>query len=264
VTQATGCPLTPFFPTTSLAMPPLFRRILRNLQTMGGDVREGFVEITRHSLALLGLGLVALTLTFGLRPDLQQSASVWLIESFRDKLPESVPLPATPDPAELSTARHLRTLEPQHAALAYALRNRYKVAAEPIAALITEAMAIEERLGVPATVLLSVAAVSSRFNPFAMGSGPSRGLMQIDPVEHAQALEKRGGTLSVYDPRTNMQLAADKLAWLTAEHGSLESALMLYGDAAGHTSGSAFAQKVLAERQRMEMLLQQRRRSAGG
>ncbi|MFN5177289.1 transglycosylase SLT domain-containing protein, partial [Limnohabitans sp.] len=257
-------PALPMTLRPPMMMPPLFRRIVRTLHTLGGDVREGFVEITRHSLALLGLGLVALALTFGLRPDLQQSASTWLIESLRDKLPEVVPLPSTPDPAELSTARHLRTLEPEQAALAYALRSRFKVAAEPLAALITEAMALEQSLAVPATVLLSVAAVSSRFNPFAMGSGPYRGLMQLDPGEHVQALERRGGPLSVYDPRTSMQLAAHKLSWLMAEHGSLESALILYGEAAGQASGSAFAQKVQTERQRMESALQQRRKPTGG
>ena len=40
------------------------------LLTLSGDVREGFVEITRHSLALVGLAVVAVTLTFAARPGL--------------------------------------------------------------------------------------------------------------------------------------------------------------------------------------------------
>ena len=50
-------------------------RVRLILATLAGDVREGFVEITRHSLALLGLALVAVALTFAVRPGLQQSAS---------------------------------------------------------------------------------------------------------------------------------------------------------------------------------------------
>ncbi len=236
--------------------------LLHTLRTVAGDVREGLVETTRHSLALLGLALVAVALTFGLRPDLQQSASVWALEVLRERLPEGVPLPTPPDAAELSTARHLRTLEPQQAALAYSLRSRHKVAAEPLAALITEAWALQERLQLPATLLLAVAAVESRFNPFALGSGSARGLMQIDPAEFATELERLGGPLSVYDPLANLQLGARRLARLIDEQGDPLLALQLYGVASGHADGALFAQRVMAERQRMDQVLAQAQRKS--
>lgn len=238
------------------------RALLRALRTVAADVRDGFVETTRHSLALLGLVLVAVALTFGLRPDLQQSASLWAMEVLRERLPAGLSWPLTPpDAAELSTARHLRTLEPGQAALAYALRSRHKVAAEPLAALITEAWALQQTLQVPATLLLAVAAVESRFNPFSLGSGSARGLMQIDPAEFTAELDKLGGPLSVYDPVANLQLGARRLARLIASHVDTPAALQVYGETSGHPDGAVFAQRVLAEHQRMEQVLAQARQS---
>lgn len=252
----------PHQPTTAWSVSA--RALLHIVCTVAGDVRDGLVETTRHSLALLGLALVAVALTFGLRPDLQQSASVWALEVLRERLPEGVPLPSPPDPAELSTARHLRTLEPEQAALAYSLRARHKVAAEPLAALITEAWALEERLELPATLLLAVAAVESRFNPFALGSGSARGLMQIDPTQFAAELDRLGGPLSVYDPLANFQLGALQLARLVTEHGDPELALQYYGMSSGHADGSLFAQRVLAERLRMDQVLAKAQRLRPG
>lgn len=252
----------PHQPTTAWSVSA--RALLHIVCTVAGDVRDGLVETTRHSLALLGLALVAVALTFGLRPDLQQSASVWALEVLRERLPEGVPLPSPPDPAELSTARHLRTLEPEQAALAYSLRARHKVAAEPLAALITEAWALEERLELPATLLLAVAAVESRFNPFALGSSSARGLMQIDPTQFAAELDRLGGPLSVYDPLANFQLGALQLARLVTEHGDPELALQYYGMSSGHADGSLFAQRVLAERLRMDQVLAKAQRLRPG
>lgn len=245
----------------SLTWPERLRVLLRTLGTLAGDVREGLVEITRHSMALLGLALVALALTLGLRPDLQHSGTVWALEVLRERLPEAVPLPSPPDPAELSTARHLRTLPPEQAALAYALRARHKVAAEPLAALITEAWNLQDSLQLPATLLLSVAAVESRFNPFALGSGEARGLMQIDPAAFVTELERLGGPLSIYDPVANLQLGARHLAQLIASHADITAVLETYGLASGHPDGAQFAQRVLAERQRMEQVLAQAQRA---
>lgn len=235
------------------------------LRTLGADVRDGFVEVTRHSLALLGLAMVVVTLTFGLRPDLQERATAWAIETLRERLPEGLPWPELPDAAELSTARHLRTLPPEQAALAYSLRSRYKVAAEPMAALITQAWELEEALGVPATLTLAVAGVESRFNPFALGTGSARGLMQIDPAEFGPELEQLGGPLSVYDPLANMQLGVRRLATLLSSHADPAEALLAYGQASDHPDPEQFAQRVLAERQRMDQVVQARqaRKTAG-
>ena len=230
--------------------------LLRSVRILAGDVLEGFVETTRHSLALLGLALVALALTLGLRPDLQQSATAWALESLRERLPAHLNWALEPpDAAELSTARHLRTLEPGQAALAYWLRTRHKVAAEPLAALITEAWQLQQSLQLPATLLLAVAAVESRFNPFALGSSDARGLMQINPAEFTAELERLGGPLSVYDPVANLQLGARRLAGLVDALADTPAALQVYGETSGHADGAVFAQRVLAEQARMLQVL---------
>lgn len=49
------------------------------LQTWATDVREGFVEVTRHGLALFGLVVVIVGLGFLARPSLQTTASEMLL-----------------------------------------------------------------------------------------------------------------------------------------------------------------------------------------
>ena len=53
-------------------------RIFLCFRTWAADVREGFVEITRHSLAVIGLGVILVLLAFTARPNLQSSASDFL------------------------------------------------------------------------------------------------------------------------------------------------------------------------------------------
>ena len=43
------------------------------------DARDGFVEVSRNGFALLGLVVVALTLTLTLRPQLQEAATAQLM-----------------------------------------------------------------------------------------------------------------------------------------------------------------------------------------
>ena len=229
---------------------------LTHLLTIAGDVREGFFEITRHGLAMFGLGLVCLALTFTLRPDLQQRAT--------ESLSEWVHVPGLSaaleafrlDAAERSTALYLRDLPPEQAALAYALRNRYRVAAEPLGAIIQQAWALEEELQLPATLLLAVAAVESGFNPFMLGTQGALGLMQIDPQAEALALQAFGGHLAVYDALTNLKLGARVLQRETVAGGSLEEGVQRYGAISGHAADSQYSQRVLAEHQRLQRLVE--------
>lgn len=229
---------------------------LTHLQTIAGDVREGFVEITHHSLAMFGLGLVCIAVTFTARPDLQQRAteslSEWLDMPALNSAMEAFRL----DAAERSTALYLRDLPPEQATLAYALRNRYRVAAEPLGAVIRQAWTLQDELQLPATLILSVVAIESGFNPFMLGTQGALGMMQIDPQAEAQSLQAFGGHLAAFDALTNLKIGARVLQREIQAGGSLEEGLQRYGTISGHPPENQYVQRVIAEHQRLQRLVE--------
>ena len=117
-------------------------RLALSLQTCAADIREGFVEITRHSLALIGLVLVIMALTFVSRPDLQASASGALLSWLENRQADTM-VPATAgDAASRSTAKSIQDLTQDQLAVTHWLRRKYRVSLEPMGATGSEARAI--------------------------------------------------------------------------------------------------------------------------
>ena len=117
-------------------------RIWLAVLTMLRDIREGFVEITHHSLAMVGLAVVAVTLTFALRPDLQTSASEVLLgwlEMRQAETQQEIPdtTSEAQDAASRSTATALKHLSKAQLAVTYSLSRRYRISPEPLGALVT-------------------------------------------------------------------------------------------------------------------------------
>ena len=106
------------------------------MSTVAFDVREGFVEITRHSLAVIGLAVVALVLTLLARPTLQQTASETLMGWLElRQVEQNAPLePLIPTAAARSTASLMQDLSSDQAAVTRWLSSKYKVSKEPLAA----------------------------------------------------------------------------------------------------------------------------------
>ena len=225
------------------------------LATLAGDVREGFVEITRHSLALLGLALVAVALTFAVRPGLQQSASETLmswLEMRQVQQFQAAQLFQTPTPADRTTATSMQHLSSDQVAVTHWLSRKYKVSPEPLSALVTEAWAVGERSQISPTLILSIMAIESRFNPFASGTRGAMGLMQIEPEAHSQALPPFGGRLAAFDPLTNLRVGTRYLQGLIQDAGTLEEALHLYAKASGQVNNNLYVDRVLAEQKLLD------------
>ncbi len=229
------------------------------LLTMARDVREGFVEITRHSLAMVGLAVVAVTLTFGLRPDLQDAASEvllgWLEMRQAETQQDSQDPAQGQDAASRSTATALKHLSKEQLAVTYSLSRRYRVSPEPLGALVTEAWVIGERSQIAPTLLLAVMAVTSRFNPFATGPQGGLGLMQIEPESQSEALRSFGGRLAAFDPVTNLRLGARLLQSLLQRTSSVEEALYLYALDAGQADDEQYVDRVLNEQKQLDKVI---------
>jgi soluble lytic murein transglycosylase-like protein len=238
--------------TATLTWPHFKRAVL----TFAFDVREGFVEITRHSLAVIGLAVVALALMLLARPNLQQVASEtlmgWLqLRQVEQSIPMESPVPTA---AARSTASPMHDLSSDQAAVTRWLSNKYKVSKEPLAALVSEAWSLGERSQIAPTLLLAVMAIESRFNPFAHGNHGGLGLMQIEPDAHIAALSPFGGRLAAFDPLTNLRVGTRHLQGLIQNTGTLEDALRLYAAASGQGNNDQYVDRVLAEQKLLDNL----------
>ncbi|MFA5915952.1 MAG: transglycosylase SLT domain-containing protein, partial [Burkholderiales bacterium] len=142
--------------------------------------------------------------------------------------------------------------------LAVYLSRRYKVAQEATEQLVGAAHEAGNRTGLDPLLLLAVMAVESRFNPIAESVMGAKGLMQVIPRFHQDKLNALGGEDSVFDPMTNIMVGARILKDAVRRGGGLIPGLQLYAGAFGDDS-QQYAQKVIAERQRMQQMLKRSR-----
>ncbi|MFM8577037.1 MAG: transglycosylase SLT domain-containing protein [Limnohabitans sp.] len=218
------------------------QRQWQSLSSLFLDIREGFVEITRHSLALLGMVLLAVVLTFAARPSLQNSASEWLMGWLTSRQDETL-------------ARAVQDLLPEQAKVTHWLSRKYKVAPLALEKLVAEAWQLGQLSQLPPTLVLAVMAVESGFNPFARGTQGAMGLMQIEPVAHAETLRQFGGQLAAIDPLTNLRIGARLLQAHIKAAGSVEEGLRLYGRASGQANEQAYVERVMGEYQQLERII---------
>jgi hypothetical protein len=155
---------------------------------------------------------------------------------------EAPPAPAAPSRAE--------TPDPRQRAIAANLSRRYRVAADPIASLVSEAFAAGEAVGLDPLLIIAVIAIESRFNPIAESEFGAKGLMQVIPRFHMDKLALHGGEIAVLHPPTNIAVGAQILKEYVRRTGSLEDGLQMYAGALDDP-GRQYAQKVMLEQQRL-------------
>lgn len=230
-----------------------FDATARGLRTFVSDVADGFFEITHNGFALLGLGLAFAVLALVARPDLRQTGEEQLTAWLQSRKPVVV-AEATdlqPNAIERTTAASPSDLPKQQAAVAYWLSKKYRVAAEPLSVLVAEAYGIGKRTKIDPTLILAIMAVESSFNPFAQSQVGAQGLMQVMTRVHGDKYESAGGTLTAFDPVTNMRVGVKVLQECIARAGSIEGGLRYYVGAANLEDDGGYAGKVMAEHERL-------------
>lgn len=148
---------------------------------------------------------------------------------------------------------------PQNRALAVYLSRRYKVALDATEQLVGAAHEAGSRLGMDPLLILAVMAVESRFNPIAESVMGAKGLMQVIPKFHQDKFEEHGGEESVLDPMTNILVGTRILKDAMRRGGGLMPGLQLYAGAFGD-DGQQYAQKVIAEKERMQQTIKRSQR----
>lgn len=228
---------------------------LASLRVFIGDVGAGLLEVSHNSLALLGLVTVAVALFAGARDDMrvliEESALDWLLARQEAREPEQpAPELAVTEPTAVAraTAADPKELPRPQAAVAQWLSRRYKVAPEPVSALVREAWILGQRMGVEPTLILAVMAIESSFNPFAQSPMGAQGLMQVVTKVHDDKYEAFGGRRAAFDPVTNLRVGVQVLKECITRTGGLETGLRAYlGTASSTSDDGGYVARVLAE-----------------
>jgi len=229
-------------------------RTARALRTFTSDIADGFFEITHNGFALVGLGTVFCVIALTARPDLRQAGETKLMSWLQSRQSAAVGMPIQLDAIDRATAVNPTDLPKQQAAVAYWLSKKYRVAPEPLGALVAEAYEIGKRDKLDPTLILAVMAIESGFNPFAQSSVGAQGLMQVMTGVHSDKYEFFGGKLAAFDPVTNLRVGVKVLQECIRRAGSLQAGLKFYVGAANLEGDNGYADKVLAEHARLKLV----------
>jgi hypothetical protein len=219
-----------------------------HLRKMPRRLVQFLYSLAHNGFALLGLGMIlfllALAAHSGWRKAGEDHLMGWLqIRQFGAPLEEPSPLVTV----GRATATDLQTLSAQQAAVTEWLSRRYRIAPQPLSALVLEAYQIGHKYKLDPLLLLSVMAIESGFNPFAQSPVGAQGLMQVMTHLHSEKYEPFGGKLAAFDPLTNLYVGARVLREYIMRAGSIEGGLRRYVGAANLPSDGGYVAKVLSE-----------------
>ena len=229
-------------------------KLAKGVQTFVADVAQGFFEITHNGFAVVGLAVVFSVLTLLARPDLRQVGESQLMTWLQERQMSALGMQIELDAIDRATAANPHDLPKQQAAVAYWISKKYRVAPEPLSALVAEAYEIGGKMNIDPTLLLAVMAVESGFNPFAQSPVGAQGLMQVMTGIHSDKYENFGGKLAAFDPVTNLRVGAKVLQECIQRAGSVQNGLKFYVGAALLPHDDGYAAKVLAEHERLQQV----------
>jgi Transglycosylase SLT domain len=233
---------------------PAFAKLKLGLRTFATDVAQGFFAISHNGLAVLGLSIFFFIVALSVRPDLRVITEAKVISWLQERQYDELGIETDADAVDRATATNPRDLPKQQANLAYWLSRKYRVAPEPVSALVTEAYDLGPSNGIEPTLILAVMAVESGFNPFAQSSVGAQGLMQVMTKVHEQKYQGFGGSLAAFDPVANVRVGVNVLKECITRAGSLEGGLKLYVGAGNLKDDQGYASKVMAENARLQQV----------
>lgn len=206
--------------------------------------------ITHSGMALLGLGLALATLILLTSPELRNDAEQKLLGWLQQRQGSEATAEVDSDHKDRTEPPRTTTLPREQAQVAHWISRKYRVAPEPVSALVAEAFAIGRRIKLDPTLILAVMAIESRFNPFAQSPVGAQGLMQVLTRVHSDKYEDFGGKQAAFDPLVNLRVGVKVLQDCIRNAGTIEGGLRRYVGAV-ETDGSDYVAKVMAEQERL-------------
>ena len=229
-----------------------------SLRRLGKAVTKGVFEITHNSFALIGLAVLFAAMTLVARPELRQIGEIQLFSWLQERQAEVSGVVSDLVASDRATAADPKELPKQQAAVAYWLSKKYRVAAEPVSALVAEAYEVGARAKLDPTLILAVMAIESGFNPFAQSPVGAQGLMQVMTKIHSDKYQNFGGKFAAFDPLANLRVGVKVLQDCIRMAGSVEGGLKFYVGAGNMEGDNGYASKVMAEYARLQQVAQGR------
>ncbi|MFM9990962.1 MAG: transglycosylase SLT domain-containing protein [Burkholderiaceae bacterium] len=234
---------------------PIYQRLIRSIGTIFQDIANGFFLITHSGLAFVGLIVFFLAVTLTIKPELRANGEAYLLDWLQENQTEEG-VTNDYDAVDRATATDPKDLPKQQANVAYWLSRKYRVAPEPLSALVAEAYDIGPRNQIDPNLILAVMAIESGFNPFAQSQIGAQGLMQVMTKVHSDKYDSFGGKLAAFDPIANLRVGVNVLKECIVRSGSVEAGLKQYVGAANLDNDSGYANKVMAEHKRLIQVAQ--------
>lgn len=226
--------------------------LILSLRRVTTAITKGLFEVTHNSFALIGLLVLFTAVTLVARPELRQVGELKLFDWLQARQFEVTGLVTDLVASERVAATNPKELPKPQADVALWLSKKYRVAPEPLSALVAEAYEIGQKVHIDPPLILAVMAIESGFNPFAQSPMGAQGLMQVVTKVHSQKYERFGGTFAAFDPLTNLRVGVKVLQDCIKIAGSLEGGLRMYVGATSMETEGGYAGKVMAEYNRLQ------------
>lgn len=161
---------------------------------------------------------------------------------------------ATRDDAPELLIGSWQSADPRLGPLADFIQNRFRTANSVAVTAAYAALQSSRDTGLPATLILAVAAVESSFKPLS-DNGHDKGIMQVNPKWHPKKMAAIGGAAGLFDVALGIKTGALILKeYSEVSKSDVVLALLRYN---GATSYNEYPNKVLAEKQRFDQVLAQ-------
>jgi soluble lytic murein transglycosylase-like protein len=176
-------------------------------------------------------------------------AQVKPISHLSDRIPTSKIDPQALDSKLMVSIQNQR-------AVADFFEKKYKLDRAKIEEYVSNTVLIAKEVNIDPVLLLAVISVESNFNPLIKSHAGAEGLMQVMTAIHKDKYALYGGATDAVKPEVNIRVGAYILKYLIATSGSLRNGLKYYVGAANAENDGGYADKVMAERNRLISLCQ--------
>ena len=173
------------------------------------------------------------------------------ISHLSDRIPSSKMDPQALDSNLMGSIQNQR-------AVADFFEKKYSLDRAKIEEYVSNTILIAKEVNIDPVLLLAVISVESNFNPNTKSHAGAEGLMQVMTSVHKDKYALFGGTSQAAKPEVNIRVGAYILKYLIATAGSLRNGLKYYVGAANAEDDGGYADKVMAERNRLIGLCQNR------
>lgn len=230
------------------------KKLFLSLRRITSTVTKGFFDLTHNSIALIGLAVLFVSIALFARPELREFGETKLFTWLQERRVDLTGLTVDPVASDRATAANPKDLPKQQATVALWLSKKYRVAPEPVSAIVAEAYEVGKRVRLDPTLILAVMAIESGFNPFAQSHVGAQGLMQVMTRIHRDKYQSFGGEFAAFDPLANLQVGVRVLQDCIRTAGSVEGGLKYYVGAANIESDGGYTAKVMLEYTRLQQV----------